>query len=194
MVSPTLAGSCGSLSQREPRLPSRRLAQAASRRSSRSCGQARTSPSGVQRPQMGRSLPLSSSGHRLGRTAGRHTFITSGRVWIGGVCPQRSPSRKTYEPHRKEKLYLTITPVHTNENSLHNSSRSRSPPCFHRFSLALTAEQAEHVLATGILLRSWFGDGRSVLVKNSLETAVEVFVAARQEDPARVVPSILSGQ
>ena len=32
------------------------------------------------------------------------------------------------------------------------------------------------VLATGILLRSWFGDGRSVLVKNSLETAVEAFV------------------
>ena len=29
------------------------------------------------------------------------------------------------------------------------------------------------VLATGNLLRSWFGDDRSVLVKNSLETAVE---------------------
>ena len=39
---------------------------------------------------------------------------------------------------------------------------------FHRCSLALTAEQAEHVLATGTLLRSWFGDGRSVPVKNSL--------------------------
>ena len=31
-------------------------------------------------------------------------------------------------------------------------------------------------------------------VKNSSETAVEAFVAARQEDPARVVPSVLSGQ
>ena len=98
------------------------------------------------------------------------------------LCAARGPASRMPEP------------VHTNENSLHNSSRSRSPPCFHRFSLARTAEQAEHVLATGILLRSWFGDGRSVLVKNSLETAVEAFVAARQEDPVRVGPSILSGQ
>ena len=35
----------------------------------------------------------------------------------------------------------------------------------HFCALALTAEQAEHVQTTGTLLRTWFGDGRSVPVK-----------------------------
>ena len=72
--------------------------------------------------------------------------------------------------------------VHTNKMSLHNRPRSRSPPGSHRCVLALTAEQAEHVLATGTVLQCWFGDGRSVPVKINLQKAVEAFVAARQED------------
>ena len=57
----------------------------------------------------------------------------------------------------------------------------------HFCALALTAEQAEHVQTTRTVLKDWFGDGRSVPVKNNLETAVAAFVTANGEDPAKTI-------
>ena len=58
-------------------------------------------------------------------------------------------------------------------------SRSRSPrQNSHRCSVALTEEQATQVQATKIVPCAWFGDGSSVPVKNSLESAVEAFMTA----------------
>ena len=57
----------------------------------------------------------------------------------------------------------------------------------HFCALALTAEQAEHVQTTRTVLKDWFGDGRSVPVKNNLETAVAAFVTANSEDPAKTI-------
>ena len=70
-----------------------------------------------------------------------------------------------------------------------DSSRScsRSPPGIHRCYLALTEDQAEHVLDTGMVLRRWFGDGWYVPVKNSLHAAVKSFADAKQQDPAKVL-------
>ena len=78
-------------------------------------------------------------------------------------------------------------PVNTNDITLPSRSRSRSPTPFHRCSLGLTAEQAEYVMGHGVVLRSWFGNGASVPVKNSLEQAVKAFVAAKEKEPAMLL-------
>ena len=57
----------------------------------------------------------------------------------------------------------------------------------HFCALALTAEQAEHVQTTRTVLKDWFGDGRSVPVKNDLKTAVDAFMKANGEVPAKAL-------
>ena len=58
---------------------------------------------------------------------------------------------------------------------------------FHRFAVALTADQVEHVKEKRTLLRTWFGNGKSVPVKNDVKTVVEAFFRAKKELPAAAI-------
>ena len=57
----------------------------------------------------------------------------------------------------------------------------------HRCSLVLTESQKETLLRTGCLYKSWFGNGRSIPLKDNTQAAVDSFNAAFSTEQADVV-------
>ena len=66
--------------------------------------------------------------------------------------------------------------------------RSRSPPVGHHSCwVAVTTEHKEQFEATNIIHAAWFGDGRCVVVKDSLYDAIEAFCAGANSSPDFVI-------
>ena len=62
--------------------------------------------------------------------------------------------------------------------------RSRSPrPEKHRCSLGITTVQKEEIETTSIVRTEWFGNGKSVPVKDSVDAAIEAAIDANGELP-----------
>ena len=66
--------------------------------------------------------------------------------------------------------------------------RSRSPPVGHHSCwVAVTTEHKEQFEATNIIHAAWFGDGRCVVVKDSLYDAIDAFCAGADSLPDFVI-------
>ena len=61
----------------------------------------------------------------------------------------------------------------------------------HRCSVTLTAEQAQLVRASHMVRRAWFGDGKSVPVKNTLEASIKAYEESPMYNPHAPTPEAL---